>query len=178
MPSRNRARGKVKDSGDSRAVEDNGFKELQVESSATGHAGPSSGQEGAQNHANVLPVEPPSKKARFELEDCHIVPTSSTPEPYIFNLPLEVLGDILVLTGSPRHVLAFTRTCKRFCYTLISQGAAYIWRRARRGSQCTFSKRPNFGVNITMSLPDPPKQFFSEAAYAAFVFDPGACDVS
>ena len=157
MPSRKRAR--VNGTGN-----DIGFKETSRTSSD------SEQEEVAQSRVNASPLEPPS----VELEDCHVIPASSTPEPYIFNLPLEVLGEILILTESPRHVLAFARTCKRFCYALISQGAGYIWRRARRGSQCTF---PSHGLNI-ISLPDPPKQFFSEAAYAAFVFDPGACDVS
>jgi hypothetical protein len=116
----------------------------------------------------------PSKKVCLGLEDTTV--TTS----HLFKLPLEILGHILILTGSPRHVLAFARTSKRFCYTLISEGAQYIWRQARRGLQCSFLEATSEDSVIVphfYSPPDPPKQFFSEAAYAAFLFDPGSCDV-
>ena len=165
------------------------------------HAGPSStpGEGGKKNPTsptmanldskqgsvsnNVEDAARPSKKIRVGLEDSHDVSAPSMPESHIFTLPPEIIGEILILTGSPRHVLAFARTCKHFCYTLIGEGAQYIWRQARRGPQCSILKfnfahhvKPDLGVDV-ISLPDPPNAFFNEAAYAAFIFDPGLCDV-
>jgi len=122
---------------------------------------------------NAEEAAQPRKKVRLQLEDsCDV--SANMPEPHIFKLPLEIIGEILILTGSPRHILAFARTCKHFCYTLVGEGAQYMWRRARRGPQCSF---PKSGIGSDISLPDPPKSFFSESAYAAFLFDPGPCEV-
>lgn len=121
----------------------------------------------------------PSKKARLEVEDIHRVSTSTIQESHISKLPLEILSEILILTGSPRHVLAFARTSKHFCYVLLGEGAQHVWRRARRGPQCRIVRLVlDSDVPKIVSLPDPPKGIFSEAAYAAFLFDPGTCDVS
>jgi len=130
----------------------------------------SDAQQGSVNNNTEDPAQQ-RKKVRLELED-RDVSASDMPESHIFKLPPEIIGEILVLTGSPRHILAFARTCKHFCYTLIGEGTQYIWRRARRGPQCTFLNGPD-----TISLPDPPKSFFTESACAAFLFDPGPCDV-
>jgi hypothetical protein len=142
----------------------------------------SDGKQGSVSD-NIEDAARPSKKVRVELEDSHDVSPSPMPESHILKLPPEIIGEILILTGSPQHVLAFARTCKHFCYTLIGEGAQYVWRQARRGSQCSFLKfnfvpnvKPGLGVDI-ISLPDPPKVFFNEPAYAAFLFDPGPCEV-
>ena len=109
----------------------------------------------------------PSKKQRIEPDDVQpdflANPDSQTP---LFQLPLELLAEILVLTGSPEYILAFARTCKRFCHILLGEDAQFIWRASRQWPGCSFK-----------ALPDPPASVFSEAAYAAFVFDRGDCEV-
>lgn len=101
----------------------------------------------------------------------------------LLTLPLELLAEILILTGSPQHVLATARSCKTLCDTLLSPNAQFIWREARKGPGCTFEiETALLGFGGTpekkiFSLPDPPKQFFGEPAYAAFVFDSGKCEV-
>ncbi|KAH9478544.1 putative mannosyl-oligosaccharide alpha-1,2-mannosidase 1B [Psilocybe cubensis] len=97
----------------------------------------------------------------------------------ILSLPLELLAEIMILTGSPQHVLATARTSKTLCDTLLSPDAEFIWREARKGSGCVFEVQNSMFVHLgkeTFSLPEPPKQFFGEPAYAAFVFDSGNCE--
>ena len=135
----------------------------------------------------------PRKKGRMEVGDVQTESLISTPS-LLFRLPLELLAEILISTGSPQHVLAVARTCKLFCHTLLGEDAQFIWRAARRGLGCSFnpcvaSIEPflslNHGLNDlstltnstqVISLPDPPRNF-SEAAYAAFLYDPGPCEV-
>lgn len=79
-------------------------------------------------------------------------------------LPLELLAEILIQTNSPRDVLSVARTSKLLCSTLVCNPAAdFIWRTIRK--KC-----------FPHALPDPTPNF-SEAAYAAFVYDGGPCDV-
>jgi hypothetical protein len=140
----------------------------------------------------------PSKKARLDIEpavnspvptsaiplgttdplavvisDANITPqTNVLPKPSpIVVLPVELLSEILIYTRSPQHVLAVARTCKALCQTLLSTHNQFIWRMARRAGAFDLEAGPVY-------LPDPPHDFFGEAAYAAFVFDAGACDVS
>lgn len=139
----------------------------------------------------------PSKKARLDIEPAtNPVPTSSLtpgsteplavvladtnitlqtnvlpkPSPFVA-LPVELLSEILIYTGSSQHVLAVARTCKALCQTLLSTTNQFIWRMARRAGAIDLVVGPVY-------LPDPPQDFFGEAAYAAFVFDSGACEVS
>lgn len=140
----------------------------------------------------------PSKKARLSVgpTDTNSIPTSSStlesagplaatisdanttlqidafpkPSPLVV-LPVELLSDALIYTGSPQHVLAVARTCKALCQTLLNPNNQFIWREARRTFSFNLATGPVF-------LPDPPNDFFGEAAYAAFVFDSGVCEVS
>ena len=179
----------------------------------------------AKSVASAAPPEldpPPNKKARLEIGKTDsdknssvqpISPVSSMPSPFLA-LPLELLSEVLILTGSSRHVLAIARTCKALCHTLLGPDAQFIWREARRGTGCAFEvddKTPvvgvvnwlanpvgpmphvvaGFVVNINnnddtepqqwpkklIAPPDLPKQFFTEASYAAFLFDSGPCNV-
>lgn len=144
--------------------------------------------------------------------DAGIEPPSPPKRSPFLTLPLELLSEILILTGSPQHVLAVARACKALCQTLLSPNAQFIWREARKGPGCTFETKAyasqptpianvnpanvNPGLQMALlglglvepspdevstkvtRLPDPPPQFFpSEAAYAAFIFDSGTCDV-
>ena len=131
---------------------------------------------------------PPLKRARLDVEPASIgskdplaLVISDTnitllanvfpkPSPFVV-LPVELLSEILIYTGSPQYVLAVARTCKALCQTLLNTNNQFIWRLARRA--CAF----DIGAGLAY-LPDPPQDFFGEAAYAAFVFDSGACDVS
>jgi hypothetical protein len=140
----------------------------------------------------------PSKRARLDIEPTatHPVPTSSItlestaslavvipdvnitlqtnallkPSPLVV-LPVELLSEILIYTASPQHVLAVARTCKALCQTLLSTNNQFIWKLARKA--CVFK-----ALSEPTYLPDPPQEFFGEAAYAAFIFDLGTCDVS
>ena len=123
--------------------------------------------------------------------DAIIEPASAPKGSPFLTVPLELLSEILILTGSPQHVLAVARTCKALCHTLLSPNAQFVWREARKGPGCTFKVRGiAFGLGLVgidstdevrtqvIRLPDPPSQIFpSEAAYAAFIFDSGACGV-
>lgn len=134
----------------------------------------------------------PRKKGHLEFDDTQTNRQISKPS-LLFRLPLELLAEILIFTGSPQHVLAVARTCKAFCHTLLEKHAQYIWRTARRGSGCSFNPDiiahndtfwTDFGSDFSsftnsttfVTLPNPPRNF-SEAAYAAFLYDPGPCEV-
>ncbi|KAF8884933.1 hypothetical protein CPB84DRAFT_1964901 [Gymnopilus junonius] len=151
---------------------------------------------------------PPAKRVRLGDHSNHQLPASAvvdeanantsasqsasapTPGCSILTLPLELQAEILILTGSPQHVLAVARTCKALCMTLLSSEAQFIWREARKGSGCTFEYTvvehslplghagpiERTETKFIAKLPDPPKGFFGEAAYAAFVFDGGKCE--
>ncbi|KAG2131705.1 uncharacterized protein EDB93DRAFT_1177587 [Suillus bovinus] len=91
--------------------------------------------------------------------------SESAPGKCLFpTLPLELLAEILIQTDSPRDVLSVARTSKLLCSTLVCNPAAdFIWRTIRKNC-------------LPYPLPDPTPNF-SEAAYAAFVYDGGPCDV-
>lgn len=118
---------------------------------------------------------PPNKKTRLETKDGDQgVAVSNAPKtPGFLKLPLELLSDILIRAGSPEYVLAVARTCKSLCHTLLSRDAEFIWREARQSPGIVYQHEIT-----TCKLLDPPAEFFSEAAYAAFVFSSGKCDVS
>ncbi|KAH7922757.1 hypothetical protein BV22DRAFT_1131164 [Leucogyrophana mollusca] len=79
-------------------------------------------------------------------------------------LPMELLAEVLMDTNSPRCVLSVARCSKYFCATLVSNPASdFIWRSVRNTCK-------------PQALPDPTPNF-SEAAYAAFLFDDGFCEV-
>ncbi|KAG6919822.1 hypothetical protein DXG01_000327 [Tephrocybe rancida] len=77
-------------------------------------------------------------------------------------LPFELLAEILVLTESPRDVLAVARCSKFFCRTLIYPPSAFIWKSVRK----------------SCSIPPPePISTFTEISYAAFLYGGGLCEV-
>ena len=85
-------------------------------------------------------------------------------------LLVELLSEILIYTGS-QYGLAIARTCKVLCrQTLLSTNNQFIWREARKACAIDRATGP-------VCLLDPPIEFFGEAAYAAFVFDLGVCEV-
>ncbi|KAG7448664.1 uncharacterized protein BT62DRAFT_1074220 [Guyanagaster necrorhizus] len=92
-------------------------------------------------------------------------PTDEDEQPkpcYITRLPFELIAEVLLYTQSPKDVLALARCNKFFCATLVKKSSDYIWRYTR--TNC----RPG-------PLPEP-LQIFTEASYAAFVFDEGKCE--
>jgi hypothetical protein len=93
--------------------------------------------------------------------------TEHEPEPPLFvldKLPLELLGEILSYTSSPRDVLAFARCSKVLCGILVNNpSTAYIWRDARARA-------------LPEPIPDPTPNLH-EACYAALIYDPGECCV-
>ena len=77
-------------------------------------------------------------------------------------LPLEILSEILLHTASPRDILAVARCNKFFCATLVNNAATvYIWKRLRASFD---------------NIPDPTPNW-TEASYAAFLFDEPTCAV-
>ncbi|KAH9941639.1 uncharacterized protein BXZ73DRAFT_41589 [Epithele typhae] len=104
---------------------------------------------------------PPSKRSRPA--DCN-GHSKSTPECFIASVPLEILAEMLSYTVSPRDVLAVARTCKYFCAALVNNpSTTFIWRQAR--ARCLPKPIPDFPSN------------FTEASFAAFLFDHKTCDV-
>ncbi|KAK0192508.1 hypothetical protein F5146DRAFT_1040287 [Armillaria mellea] len=92
-------------------------------------------------------------------------PTTEDDQPkpcYITRLPFELIAEVLLYTHSPKDVLALARCNKFFCATLVSKSSDYIWRYTR--NNCKPSPLPE------------PLQIFTEASYAAFVFDEGKCE--
>jgi hypothetical protein len=91
--------------------------------------------------------------------------TIVAPRPcYLERLPLELLTDVLSYSSTPKEILALARCSKLFCATLVGNPSAlFIWRAARL--RC-----------VPAPIPDPTPNF-TEASYAAFIFDGGKCDV-
>jgi hypothetical protein len=103
---------------------------------------------------------PPRKSSKTaEIEDnlasgpCHLS-----------GMPFEIIADILQRTSSPKDVLALARCNKFFCKTLVQPSSDYIWRNVRK-----FCK--------PAPIPDPTPNF-TEASFAAFMFDHGVCEVT
>ena len=90
--------------------------------------------------------------------------TSAVPKCYMSLLPLELVAEILSYTASPRDILALARTSKHFCSVLVNNpAAAFIWREARARA---------FPLPIPDFTPN-----FTEASYAALLFDSKTCEV-
>lgn len=113
-----------------------------------------------------ITVPTPKKRRTYVRELQGPSESESVPGKCLFpTLPLELLAEILIQTNSPRDVLSVARTSKLLCSTLVCNPAAdFIWRTIRKNC-------------LPHPLPDPTPNF-SEAAYAAFVYDGGPCDVS
>ncbi|KAG2074869.1 hypothetical protein BDR04DRAFT_121024 [Suillus decipiens] len=125
------------------------------ESTATGH-----------DSLPKVPTHLLTKKCRTSVRELQGLPESeSAPGQCLFpTLPLELLAEILIQTNSPRDILSVARTSKFLCSTLVCNPAAdFIWRTVRKNC-------------LPHALPDPTPNF-SEAAYVAFVYDGGSCDV-
>lgn len=79
-------------------------------------------------------------------------------------IPLEILAEVLSYTTSPQDILALARCNKHFCSILANNpGTDYVWKRARQ--------------RCLPPIPDPTIHF-TEASYAALIFDKGTCEVS
>lgn len=82
---------------------------------------------------------------------------------YLDILPIELLALVLSYVNSPKDVLAVTRCNKALCTKLLSKSQNFIWKHARQV------------CSVEPMSPPPPG--WSEAAYAAFIFDGGFCEV-
>ncbi|KAM5534010.1 hypothetical protein V8D89_012330 [Ganoderma adspersum] len=79
-------------------------------------------------------------------------------------MPLELLAEILLYAQSPRDILSLSRTSKHFCTILVNNRSTnFIWRQVR--AQAYPNRIPDFTPN------------FTEASYAAFLFDSKLCEV-
>ncbi|OBZ67539.1 hypothetical protein A0H81_12447 [Grifola frondosa] len=82
----------------------------------------------------------------------------------IARVPVEILAEILSHVLSPADILALARCNKYFCATLVNNpSTTFIWRKAR---ECC----------VPYPVPDPTPNF-TEASYAAFLFDGGQCEI-
>ncbi|KAF8136000.1 hypothetical protein K438DRAFT_1738533 [Mycena galopus ATCC 62051] len=81
---------------------------------------------------------------------------------HILSLPFELIAEILLYTASPKAVLAVARCSKYLCNTLLRTQSNFIWRSVR--NHC-----------LPGPLPDPLPMSLSESAFAALIFDGGAC---
>ena len=92
------------------------------------------------------------------------VTDAARPVCHLTRMPLELLAEILSYTQSPREILALARTSKRFCNVLVNNKSTnFIWRQAR--AQAYPNPIPDFTPN------------FTEASYAALLFDSKPCEV-
>ncbi|KAI0261582.1 hypothetical protein BC834DRAFT_458879 [Gloeopeniophorella convolvens] len=106
----------------------------------------------------------PGKRSRPEGDGAEEVTEAAHYRPSALDiLPVEILAEVLSHVNSPKDVLSVARCNKNLRATLLNPSNVVIWRRARE--QC-----------IVPGLP-PPLPGWSELAYAAFIFDPGCCDV-
>ena len=99
---------------------------------------------------------------RVRVYSSNPVPEPPSPSCLITKLPLELFAEILLYTASPRDVLSVARCCKFFCATLLNPSSSFIWKGVRKA--------------YPVPLPDPIFTF-TEASYAAFMFDEGPCEV-
>ncbi|KAG1740787.1 uncharacterized protein EDB91DRAFT_1131442 [Suillus paluster] len=114
----------------------------------------------SQPKVSTLPL---TKKRRTSVSERPPEAESTSGRCLFPTLPLELLAEILIQTNSPRDVLSVARTSKFICSTLVCNPAAnFIWRTVRK--KC-----------LPHALPDPTPNF-TEAAYAAFVYDGGLCE--
>ena len=98
------------------------------------------------------------------MTDSDAISSKLSPRCYFTTLPLELIAEILSYTPSPRDILAVARTCKHFCAVLVNNPASeFIWRHSR--ARFIYGPIPDFSPN------------FTEASYAAFLFDTKICEV-
>lgn len=123
-------------------------------------------------HKRKTPPSPTTPKSardkRIKLQDAasgpQAIAQNSKPPCLLTRFPLEILAEVLSYTGSPKDILALARTSKHFCSVLVNNpGSEFIWRQSRK--------------DCSPPIPDPTPNF-TEASYAAFIFDAGVCEVS
>ncbi|KZT65306.1 hypothetical protein DAEQUDRAFT_731572 [Daedalea quercina L-15889] len=115
----------------------------------------------------VSHARPRKRKVRFTKSTGRAVDDGRRPC-WLEDIPLEILAEILSYVPSPASVLALARCSKYFCNALVNNpSTTFIWRNARKRC-CAYY----YGT----VLPEP-TQNFTEASYAAFVFDGGNCEV-
>jgi hypothetical protein len=111
--------------------------------------------------------------------DKNALTTSSLSLP---DLPYDILEAILSKTGDPRFLLATARTCKELYKKLTHPSASGMWKKLRKSSHIGLPDPAAYdtgvgdgGLNVKIAG----VRFFAsnEAAYAAFVFDGGPCEV-
>ncbi|PSR76600.1 hypothetical protein PHLCEN_2v8358 [Hermanssonia centrifuga] len=121
----------------------------------------SSGPQQGSSDSNQISTTQRSKK-RFK-RDNERTQREDPPRCHLNTIPLEILAEILSYT-TPRDILALARSNKFFCATFANNpSSTFIWKRSRA----------DFNPN---AIPDPTPNF-TEASYAAFLFDPGECEV-
>lgn len=113
---------------------------------------------------------PPLKKSKRSRKKARIEKLGPTGDEvsqvgpcHITKLPIELIAEILMLTNSPKDVLAVARCSKFFCATLVRPENDFIWRYARDNCK-------------PYALPKPISTF-TESSYAAYIFDGGICEV-
>ena len=112
-------------------------------------------------------VAPPKKKTRTAAFFNKANGNDSRRPCYLERMPLEILAEILSYVPYPPSILALARCSKYFCHALVNNSSTtFIWRNARK--RCILASG--------RKLPEPTANF-TEASYAAFVFDYGHCEI-
>ena len=89
---------------------------------------------------------------------------ATRPVCYLTRMPLELLAEILSCAQSPKDILCLSRTSKHFCAILVNNMSTnFIWRQVR--ARAYPHRIPDFTPN------------FTEASYAALLFDSKLCEV-
>ena len=105
---------------------------------------------------------------------------------WLQRVPVELLSEILIYTGSPKFVLAVSRTCHSLRSTIMAPNSAFIWKEARKLATIIPRQEDSWDTEPprkVFPMPDPPAGVFgttdteAEARYAAFIFDEGVCAV-
>ena len=111
---------------------------------------------------SLLTSDMPKTRKKRKTRATELALQLSSPKRDSFSrLPLEMLAEILRFT-STRDILAVARTSSHFCNTLVSIPSNRIWSLAR--------------ARFNPPLPDPTPNF-TEASFAAYIFDGGPCEV-
>ncbi|THV01980.1 hypothetical protein K435DRAFT_749946 [Dendrothele bispora CBS 962.96] len=122
----------------------------------------SSVSENSNQTVNEFPKQSPQRPLAKKLRVARAHAASEPRQCGFLRLPVELLAEVLLSTSSPRDVLAVARCSKYHCNTLMSPSNQFIWKHTRQYCK-------------PAPLPDPPKKF-TEASYAAFLFDAGVCE--
>ena len=109
-------------------------------------------------------MERQRKRTRLSQDAQDATAEAARPVCYLTRMPLELLAEILSYAQSPRDILSLSRTSKHFCNILVNNTSTnFIWRQVR--AQAFPNRIPDFTPN------------FTEASYAAFLFDSKICEV-